>query len=180
MPSDKTVLVQLSSLALGGTQLNAVDFAMAVEDYGYRSVLFGPLDTLPPEGPSLLDVASTRGVKIEAYQRAPGVLIKGAGELEQRAKAIGADIIHVYGADAEPRTAFWGPCRVGRRPFIHTIYEMSVEPEDLPTHFVGHRYRLPTRRVGESTWTDDADQPASRRCVGRPGPRRRGAVQSRA
>lgn len=128
MPTGKTVLVQLNSLALGGTQLNAVDLAWAVESFGYRSVLYGPADSLPRDGtPNLLDSASSRGLKIEPYERARGVLRRGANALDTRASQIGADIVHVYGADAEPRTAFWGPCRGGRRPFVHTIYEMSVD-----------------------------------------------------
>jgi glycosyltransferase involved in cell wall biosynthesis len=129
MNSSRTVLVQLNSLEIGGTQLNAVDLARAVAPLGFRSVLFGPADSLPDSGPSLLDVAAQRGVEVHAYDRADGVLIGGAEQLERRAAGLKADIVHVYGEAGEPRHAFWGPCRAGRRPFVHTIYEMAVDPK---------------------------------------------------
>lgn len=124
----RTVLVQVNHLDLGGTQLNAVDFARAVEPHGYRSVLYGPLDTLPRSGPTLFDVATDRGVSLEGYDRSAGVLSGRARSMARRAEEIGADIVHVYGTWGDPRTAYWGPCRLGRRPFVHTVYEMSVDP----------------------------------------------------
>jgi glycosyltransferase involved in cell wall biosynthesis len=127
--ANRTVLVQVNSLDLGGTQLNAVDFARAVEPLGYRSVLFGPLDTLPASGPDLFGVAAERGVDLRGYDRTAGVLSGRAQEMAARADAIGADLVHVYGTWGEPRTAYWGPCRLGRRPFVHTVYEMSVSAE---------------------------------------------------
>lgn len=130
----RTVLVQLKSFELGGTQLSAVDLAASVEDHGYRSVLFAPSDTLPEAGASLLDVASVRGVDLRAYERSTSVFRGGATALSARARAIGADLIHVYGQDAEPRHAFWGPSRLGHRPFVHTVYEMAVDPATYRRH----------------------------------------------
>lgn len=126
--SQRTVLVQLNSLDLGGTQLNAVDFARAVEGHGYRSVLYGPLDTMPTTGPSLFDVTREKGVQLEGYWPSPSVIPGRAVALNKRAHAIGADIVHVYGAYGDPRSAYWGPCLAGRRPLVHTIYEMWVDP----------------------------------------------------
>lgn len=130
----RTVLVQLKSFELGGTQLNAVDLAASVEDYGYRSVLFAPRDTLPSTGASLLDVAASRGVDLRAYDRSTSVFRGGARAVSDRARAIGADLIHVYGQDAEPRHVFWGPSRLGCRPFVHTVYEMAVDPATYRHH----------------------------------------------
>lgn len=125
------MLVQLNSLDLGGTQLNAIDFAQAVERHGYRSVVYGPLDTVPDSGPNLLDVARERGVDVKGFWPSPTVIPTSAAALSRRARAIGADIVHVYGAYGDPRSAYWGPCLAGRRPLVHTIYEMWVDPRGL-------------------------------------------------
>lgn len=129
MSKVRTVLVQVNSLELGGTQINAIDLAKAVEVHGYRSVVLGPLNTLPEMGPNLLELARERGVEIEGYWPSPSVLPGGAIELSRRARDIGADIIHVYSASLDFRSAYWGPCFCGRRPFVHTVYEMTVDPD---------------------------------------------------
>lgn len=132
MPTSR-VLVQLHSLRLGGTEVTAVDLARAVRRHGYESVLFGPADTLPAQGPSILEVADGLGVRIETYDRSPTVSRGGARRLTRRADAMGADIVHVYGINGEPRCAYWGPSRLGRRALVHTVYEMGVDP-DLYRH----------------------------------------------
>ena len=124
----RRVLVQVNSLALGGTQINAVDLAAAVRHHGFESVVFGPTDTLP-KGPSLLDLGAERGVPVQAFERAPSVLAGGAGEFRRRTRAVGAELVHVYGAWGGAREAFWGPCFAARRPLVHTVYEMSVSPQ---------------------------------------------------
>ena len=124
-----TVMVQVNSLSLGGTQLNALDFAAAVEPHGFRSVLIGPRDTLPARGPGLLEVAADRGLTVTPYDRPTRVLRGGAQLMASVARKVGAEIVHVYGAAADPRMTFWGPCLVGRRPFVHTIYEMVTPPD---------------------------------------------------
>ncbi len=129
--SQRTVLVQLNSLDLGGTQLNALDFARALECHGYQSILFGPLDTLPYTGPNLFDVAQEKGVQLEGYWPAPSVIPARAAALRRRAQSVGADIVHVYGAYGDPRSAYWGPCLAGLRPLVHTVYEMWVDPRGL-------------------------------------------------
>lgn len=126
---DITVLVQLNSLALGGTQINAVDFARTLRSHGFRSVLRGPRDTIPHRGPTIFDVAADSGVELEAYEPALGVLRGGAAEMSRRADALGAQLVHVYGEDGDARSAFWGPCYRGRRPLVQTIYEMQVSPQ---------------------------------------------------
>ncbi len=118
------VLVQVNSLALGGTQINAVDFAAEVAAYGYESVLVGPSDTLP-DGPSLFDVAHERGVQLGAFDR-PTSTVPGALALAALAREHHADLVHVYGSWTS-RPAWWGPCLMGRRPLVLTVYEMAVD-----------------------------------------------------
>ncbi|WP_232082627.1 glycosyltransferase family 4 protein [Arthrobacter sp. SO5] len=114
----------MNSLALGGTQINAVDFASEVAAYGYESVLVGPLDTLP-DGPSLFDVARERGVQLKTFDR-PRSTVAGAHSLAALAKEHQADLVHVYGSWTS-RPAWWGPCLMGRRPLVLTVYEMAVD-----------------------------------------------------
>lgn len=119
------VLVQINSLALGGTQINAVDLAAAVQEHGYESVLIGPTDTLP-DGPSLFEIADDRGVQLHAFDR-PRSTFSGARALVRLAHKHRADLVHVYGSWTS-RPAWWGPCLFGRRPLVLTVYEMTVDP----------------------------------------------------
>ena len=137
----RTVLVQLNSLNLGGTQICALELACSLRAHGYDSVLIGPRDTLPV-GPSLLDVARVRGVRVEAFDR-PQTIRAGARLLSQRARACGADIVHVYGSD-QARSAYWGPALFARRPLILTVYEMAVAQAEFtgPPLIVGTGYLI--------------------------------------
>lgn len=129
MATARTVLVQVNHLELGGTQINAIDLAKAVEVHGFRCVLFGSLSTLTKSGPNVMELARARGVQLEGYWPASSVIPTGARALSARAREIGADIVHVYGTWGDPRSAYWGPCLGGRRPFVQTVYEMTVAPE---------------------------------------------------
>ncbi|MHC5797841.1 glycosyltransferase family 4 protein [Lacisediminihabitans sp. FW035] len=148
----KTVLVQLNSLGIRGTELNAVDFAHVVERHGYDSILMGPRDSLP-DGPSLFDVAAERGVRLEAFDR-PATVMQGARMLSSRARSLGADIVHVYGPWAA-RPAYWGPSRFGRRPLVLTDYEMALSPDTFtaPQLIIGTGYLLDEQehRFGPTT-----------------------------
>jgi glycosyltransferase involved in cell wall biosynthesis len=134
------VLVVLNSLDLGGSQINALDFAAGAAGRGIDSALVGWRHTLPGSGPSLLDVASQRGLTIEVLDRPPTTLA-AARSLSSAAHRHSADIVHVYSA-WEARTAFWGPAVFGRRPLVITVYEMFLPRETLPsaTVVVGARY----------------------------------------
>lgn len=134
------VLVQLNNLALGGTQINAVDMAWALSARGYDSVLAGPVDTLPRTGPSLFDIAAERGIPLETFER-PRSTWTGAAAMSRLAARHGADIVHIYGSWTA-RSALWGPCLLGRRPLALTVYEMSVDPRTprSPALVVGTRY----------------------------------------
>ncbi|MGB7980049.1 MAG: glycosyltransferase family 4 protein [Candidatus Nanopelagicales bacterium] len=117
------VLVHLNSLDIGGTQLCALDLAEALVPYGYDSHLIGPLPEVG--GPSLLDVARERGLMVYPYREPPTVLTH-ARILAQRADEIGADLVHAYGTWGAPRPIYWGPSIFGRRPWVLTMYEMSL------------------------------------------------------
>lgn len=140
-PRGSRILVQVNSLALGGTQLNAVDLAWAIEPLGFECVLIGPRDTLPP-GPSLFDVAAERGVRLEAFDR-PSTTLRGARDLSRLARKHGSQVIHTYGSWSS-RPAYWGPCFAARRPLVMTVYEMSVAADTFraPDLIIGTRYLL--------------------------------------
>ena len=118
------ILVHLNSLELGGTQINAVDFAAALCARGIDSLVVGDRRSLG-DGPSLLDIAAAKGVSVEPYDAEPGVLAH-ARQLRGFADAFRADLIHVYGSWGGARSTFWGPARWGVRPWVQTVYEMQV------------------------------------------------------
>lgn len=119
------VLVILNSLELGGTQINAVDFARTMRERGVESILVGPREAGP--GPSLLDYAGGADVEVRAYDPAAGVMAQ-ARQLHRMATDLSVDLVHVYGMWGAARPAYWGPARFGRRPWAQTVYEMSVTP----------------------------------------------------
>ena len=119
------ILVQVNSLELGGSQINAVDLAAGVTDLGFEPILIGPADSRPC-GPSLFDVAADRGVRVEPFRR-PLTTLSGARELSRLAAEHRADLVHVYGTWSI-RPAYWGPCALARRPLVITVYEMDVDP----------------------------------------------------
>lgn len=133
------VLVQINSLALGGTQINAVDLAAALKDHGYESVLVGPRDTIP-EGPTLFEVAAERNVRLETFER-PRTTLQGSLMMARLARKYKADLVHVYGSWTA-RPALLGSCFLGRRPLALTIYEMAVDPDTpkSPALIVGTQY----------------------------------------
>ncbi len=117
------VLVHLNSLDLGGTQLCALDFAEALVAYGYDSHLIGPVPEVA--GPSLLDVARERGIVVHPY-REPASMLAHSRILAKRADEIDAALVHAYGTWGAPRPIYWGPSLFGRRPWVLTMYEMSL------------------------------------------------------
>lgn len=120
------VLVHLNSLELGGTQLNAVDFAAAARAHGVESILLGDRATLSA-APNLLDYAVARGVAIRVYEPAAGMRAHAA-QLTAIASELHVDVVHVYGMWGAARPVFWGPARRGRLPWVQTVYEMSMSP----------------------------------------------------
>lgn len=118
------VLVHLNSLELGGSQINAVDFARTLGDRGIESILVGERDTIAG-APSLLDYAEQHGMRITVYDPAAG-LLPHARQLRRMADELDVDLIHAYGMWGAARNVYWGPATFGRLPWVHTVYEMSV------------------------------------------------------
>lgn len=143
MISSSNVLVQIHSATLGGTQINAVDLAVAVAEHGFHSTITAPADSVP-EGPSLLDYAEERGVEIRLRERGTTTL-QAARTLSRMARQSKAVLVHVYGA-WHARAAFCGPARFGARALVHTVYEMTV-PQEC--------YRYPDLIVGTGYLVDD-------------------------
>lgn len=133
------VLVQLNGLELGGTPINAIEFADRARRHGVDTLLVGPLRTLP-DGASALDVARQRDVPVLGLDQ-PVTTVAGGRELERLAAQHGADLIHTYGTWSA-RHAYWGPCRLGRLPLVMTVYEMAVHwtVYERPHLIVGTRY----------------------------------------
>ncbi|SIN90680.1 glycosyltransferase family protein [Agromyces cerinus] len=124
------VLVQLDNLELGGAQINAVQLSAAVSVHGFDSLLIGPEDTLPVEGPSLLDIARDYGVQLEVYRR-PAPLMAHARTISRLADRWEADLVHAF--SSSERAAYWGAGLFGRRALVRTIYENSYDPRTHPS-----------------------------------------------
>lgn len=125
------VLVHLNSLELGGTQLNAIDFAAAARAHGVESFLVGARDTLPDpaRGPSVLEIARRHGLEIDVYDPEASILGRGK-QLKALATRHRTDLVHVYGSwGGGARPTYWGFARFGRRPWLQTVYEMEVSPK---------------------------------------------------
>lgn len=118
------VLVTVNSLALGGSQLNAVDLALAARKHGIESSVVGFRETLPAFGPSIVDAAADRGAELIVLDE-PFDTSASAPRLTELADDLEIDLVHGYGG-WDLRPAFLGPCRWGRRPLVQTVYEMYV------------------------------------------------------
>lgn len=121
--STQTVLVQVQDLRIGGSQMNALDLAAAVRGFGFDPVVVGPGETAVP-GNNILGIAEELGIPVEVLER-PRSEIHRARMLSRIADDRQVDLVHVYGS-GNGRAAFWGPCRLARRPLVLTVYEMSV------------------------------------------------------
>ncbi|MGJ7442285.1 glycosyltransferase [Aquipuribacter sp. MA13-6] len=151
MNAGAPVLVVLNGLQVGGSQINAIDLCAASSAFGFAGVAVGYSGSLPVSGPSMVDVAAERGVRLVVLDR-PRSTAAAARQLRAVATVEGARLVHVYGA-WEARPAYWGPCFAGRMPLVHTVYEMAVPHVVLPSPplIVGTRYLLeeePARRRG--------------------------------
>lgn len=119
------VLVHLNSLGLGGTQINAVDLAAQMRGRGVESVLVGARDTIPT-GPSMIEVAAARDMEISLYDPAPAIFSR-ARQVTALARRHQVDLVHVYGSwGGGARPTYWGPALFARKPWVQTVYEMSV------------------------------------------------------
>ncbi len=58
----------------------------------------------------------------------PATVLAHSRVLTRVADEVGADLVHAYGTWGAPRPTYWGPCRLGRRPWVLTMYEMALHP----------------------------------------------------
>ena len=122
------VLVHLNHLEIGGTQLNAIDLAVALRKHSVETILVADSEAIPESGPTIIDVAATRGLTLELYGPYTGVF-QQAREVARIARRHHASLIHVYGSwGGGSRATYWGPSRFGRLPWLQTVYEMEVDP----------------------------------------------------
>jgi glycosyltransferase involved in cell wall biosynthesis len=140
------VLVTLNSLVLGGCPLNAVDLAVTAEAHGVHSLVVGFRESMPVEGPSMVDVARERGAELVVLDT-PMRTSTSAPALADLADRQAIDLVHGYGG-WDLRPAFLGPARWGRRPLVQTVYEMYVPTAVYPRSplIVGTGYLLDEQR----------------------------------
>jgi len=144
------VLVTINRLELGGTQLNALDFASQAQRYGIDSLLVGSRLSTPERGPSLIDIALQRSVDLKVIDE-PLTGAISTRQLRQIANDFGPDLVHSYGG-REIRAPYWGPCRFGSRPLVMTLYEMHVSNRvfSQPHLIVGTKYLEEEQRFARS------------------------------
>ena len=137
----RRVLVLLNQLSLGGTQLNALDFAGAVRRYGYDSILVAEQDPRSPDQP-MVQLAADRGFPITVLPVVSSTA-RRAVLLDRLARSHGCQLVHTYGWWSAP-ASFWGPAKFGRMPLVMTAYEMSVQATIFPSIplVVGTQYQV--------------------------------------
>ncbi|MEH1125127.1 glycosyltransferase family 4 protein [Micromonospora sp. CPCC 206061] len=144
------LLVGLHHLELGGSQLNALDFALAMREHGHDVAVFGVHTGVP--GP-VAEMVQSAGLPVtlvrhpvERHRAVVPYRRAVARGLTAAAKAHRADLVHVYEFPLA-LDAFDGPhLRLGL-PVVVTIYGMAV-PRWLP--------RYPELIVGTQELVDEA------------------------
>ncbi|MBT2567567.1 glycosyltransferase family 4 protein [Arthrobacter sp. ISL-85] len=120
------ILVHPHELAMGGSQINALELAGAVRDLGHDVTIFATPGVLEDK------VNELRLPYIEApaarYAADPGTISKLNGIV----RSLDVDIVHAYEWTAVLNTAF-GPCLGFRTRSIMTVLSMEV-PGFLPRH----------------------------------------------
>lgn len=122
------VLVQVNDLELGGTQLNALDFADGVREFGWQPQVVVFTERPIPE-PTIAPIARERDLPMEIVYL-PKSFPRRAIALERAAHKHRASVVHTYGG-LSGRPAFWGPCFMGKRPFVMTMYEMAADQREF-------------------------------------------------
>lgn len=122
------VLVVIHHLALGGSQMCAIDLASGARDRGHQVVVAGP------PGP-LLDVIRDRGLRFEPLAsdepgRAVGRAIPGYRRLVELTRDVRPDLVHCYELTPSLLT-FLGAHLRDRVPMTMTINSMAV-PDFMP------------------------------------------------
>ncbi|HET7487646.1 MAG TPA: glycosyltransferase family 4 protein [Acidimicrobiales bacterium] len=119
------ILVCLNHLELGGSQLNAIDFATCMAERGHQVACFAPFTGQP--GP-LAALLQARGIPLEQSKRrkhVPGVSTADVAEIRSVARRHGADLLHAYEFPMF-MAAYYGAHLVDGRPLVITVYSMEV------------------------------------------------------
>ena len=122
------IIVYPHDLAIGGSQINAIDLAKAVQDAGHEVTLFaqpGPLEKYIAE--KGLPFVRARTLR---YRPSPSRI----AQLASLARRQGADLIHAY--EWPPcLDAYFGAHLVGKIPLVCTVLSMAVSdlvPPSVP------------------------------------------------
>ena len=123
------ILVCLNQLDLGGSQLNALDFALEMVKRGHRVVGYATHDGEP--GP-LAQLAADRGLPLVLTpKRTTGrASLSNVGRLLRLARQERIDVIHAYEFPVV-FDCYYGPHLLHGVPLVVTVYSMSV-PTWLP------------------------------------------------
>ena len=120
------VLVCVARLGIGGTQLNAIDLASALQHRGHEVAVVAPAP-----GPLATNVAD-RGVRLILLDQQPAHPLSGrtAWKLGRVAAAEGADLVHAWSTPTSLE-AFFGAHVLHGVPLLASIMSMVV-PERFP------------------------------------------------
>lgn len=120
------ILVCPHDLGMGGSQLNAIELASAVQRRGHSVVLYGPDGVLRP-------LAEELGLRFIAAPFAKSAFSpENFRRISEVARDLNVDVIHSYEWPPSIQAAF-GPNLRWSTPTIMTILSMDV-PDFLPTH----------------------------------------------
>lgn len=121
------ILVYPHELAMGGSQINALELAGAVRDLGHEVVIFATSGIL-------VDKISRLGLEfVEAPPRKFGVDPATIRKLTSTVRALDIGVVHPYEWAPSVDTAFGPALRYGT-PAVMTVLSMDI-PDFLPRHF---------------------------------------------
>lgn len=120
------ILVCPHDLGMGGSQLNAIELAAAVQRRGHSVVVYGPDGELRP----FLADLSLRF--IAAPDARSDFSYRNFRRISEVARELNVDVIHAYEWPPSIQAAF-GPNLRWSTPTVMTVLSMSV-PDFLPTH----------------------------------------------
>lgn len=120
------ILVCIHHMEIGGSQLNALELAAAVQDRGHNVTVIGPEGVLSP----MVSELGLRFIRAVAATEYPSP--RTTFQFMQLVRALNIDIVHAY--EWRPALeATFGPHLFGRVPVLITVLSMIV-PKFLPTH----------------------------------------------
>jgi len=120
------ILVYAHDLAMGGSQINAIELAAATRDFGHEVTLTAPPGVLAA---SILDLGLPYvPTPVSTYYPS----VRTARHLSRLVRDLSIDVVHAY--EWRPAVeATFGPHLRQRTPLLFTVLSMSV-PNYLPRH----------------------------------------------